>query len=102
MHVTLAEFALPWEKRYPLLFVPGYSPRPWLMLYERQYMRAHFTSPEAAFVFFRGVVEEVLFHQAGAVMTRDQRLASRQFEQNQEFLPLGDHWSFIARCFRPY
>src|SRR5690606_6794007 len=73
--VDFAEFRFPWGKRHALLVVLGYSRLLWVRFYEKQDMRTLFCGLEAAFAFFGGVPEELLFDQMKAVIIRDDRLS---------------------------
>jgi transposase len=82
--VDFAEFRLPWGKRYALLVVLGYSRHMWVGFYEKQDMRTLFLGLEAAFRFFGGVPEELLFDQMKAVITRDDRLSGGRVKAGLE------------------
>jgi len=99
--VDFAEFRLPWGKRYALLVVLGYSRHMWVGFYEKQDMRTLFAGLEAAFRFFGGVPEELLFDQMKAVITRDDRLSGGRLVTNEEFLRFAAHWGFRPRACRP-
>ncbi|WP_419942116.1 hypothetical protein [Candidatus Palauibacter sp.] len=59
--MDFAHFRFPWGRRYALLVVLGYSRLPWLRFYPRQDMPTLMRGLEAAFGFFGGVPEELLF-----------------------------------------
>lgn len=100
--VDFAEFRFPWGKRYALVVVLGHSRHMYFDYFERQDMRTLFRGIEAAFRFFGGVPEELLFDQMKAVITKDLRLLGGQLVVNQEFLRFAAHWGFKPRACRPY
>lgn len=100
--VDFAEFRFPWGKRHALLVVLGYSRLLWVRFYEKQDMRTLFSGLEAAFAFFGGVPEELLFDQMKAVVIRDDRLSGGRLVENEEFLRFAAHWGFRPRACRPY
>src|SRR5690554_3120341 len=100
--VDFAQVRLPWGVRYGLLVVLGYSRLLWVRFYARQDMRTLFLGLEAAFRFFGGVPEELLFDQMKAVITRDDRLSGGRLVENEEFLRFAAHWGFRPRACRPY
>ena len=58
--IDVAEFRLPWGKRYALLVVLGYSRLMWLQFYTRQTMAVLMGGLEDAFAFFGGVLTDSL------------------------------------------
>jgi len=82
--------------------VLGYSRLLWVRFYEKQDMRTLFCGLEAAFAFFGGVPEELLFDQMKAVIIRDDRLSGGRLVENEEFLRFAAHWGFRPRACRPY
>jgi transposase len=100
--VDFAEFKLPWGKRYALLVVLGYSRLLWLEFHRRQTMEVLMRGLEAAFAYFGGVPEELLFDQLKAVIIDDQRVNGGALLKNAEFLRFAEHWGFTIRACRPY
>lgn len=100
--VDFAHFRFPWGRRYALLVVLGFSRLLWLRFYPRQDMRTLIRGLEAAFHFFGGVPQELLFDQMKSVITRDDRLEGGGLVENAEFLRFAAHWGFRPRACRPY
>jgi transposase len=100
--VDFARFTFPWGVRYALLVVLGYSRLLWCRFYVRQDMGTLIEGLEAAFRYFGGVPQELLFDQMKAVITRDLRLQGGALVRNLEFLRFAHHWSFTPRACRPY
>lgn len=100
--VDFGTFNLPWGRRHALLVVLGYSRLLWLQFFARQTMEVLFRGLEAAFEFFGGVPEELLFDQMRAVITADERDAGGPLVTNTQFLRFAEHWEFRARACRPY
>lgn len=100
--VDFGVFDLPWGRRYALLVVLAYSRLLWLQFYRRQDMESLIRGLEAAFTYFGGVPQELLFDQMRAVVTGDQRGAGGPLILNAEFLRFAEHWGFRARACRPY
>jgi hypothetical protein len=65
-------------------------------------MRTLIDGLEAAFLYFGGVPQELLFDQMRAVITRDLRLEGGGLVRNAEFLRFAHHWGFTPRACRPY
>ena len=57
---------------------------------------------EAAFAYFGGVPQELLFDQMRAVVNEDQRCEGGSLILNGEFLRFAEHWGFRPRACRPY
>jgi transposase len=100
--VDFGTFDLPWGRRYALLVVLGYSRLLWLQFYRRQDMETLIRGLEAAFVYFGGVPQELLFDQMRAVVNDDQRGQGGSLILNAEFLRFAEHWGFRPRACRPY
>jgi transposase len=100
--VDFADFKFPWGRRHALMVVLGYSRLLWLTFYPRQTMRTLMMGLEAAFTYFGGVPQELLFDQLKAVIIEDQRPAGGQLIENPEFLRFAAHWGFRIRACRPY
>jgi transposase len=100
--VDLAHFRLPWGRRYALLVVLGYSRLLWLRFFRRQDMQTLFRGLEAAFEFFGGVPEDLLFDQMRSVIVKDRRHEGGGLVENAEFLRFAHHWGFRPRACRPY
>jgi transposase len=100
--VDFARFRFAWGVRYALLVVLGYSRLLWCRFYLRQDMRTLIDGVEAAFRYFDGVPQELLFDQMKAVITRDLRLEGGALVRNPEFLRFAQHWGFTPRACRPY
>src|SRR5262245_8064797 len=100
--VDFAHFRFPWGVRYALLVVLGYSRLLWCRFAPRQDMATLMDGLEAAFEYFGGVPQEVLFDQLKTVITRDLRLEGGALVRNAEFLRFAGHWSFTPRACRPY
>lgn len=81
---------------------PAYSRLLWLQFYRRQDMESLIRGLEAAFAYFGGVPQELLFDQMRAVVTGDQRGEGGPLILNAEFLRFAEHWGFRARACRPY
>ncbi len=65
--VDFARFRFPWGIQYALLVVLGYSRLLWCRFYPRQDMAAPIDGLEDAFVYFGGVLHQLLFDQMKAV-----------------------------------
>ncbi len=100
--VDFAHFRLPWGRRYALLVVLSYSRHLWVRFYRRQDMRTLFEGLEAAFRFFGGVPQEILFDQMRSVIVEDRRTDGGGLVENIEFLRFAHHWGFRPRACRPY
>lgn len=100
--VDFAHARLPWGLRHGLVVTLGFSRLLWLQFYRRQDMRTLFEGLEAAFHFFGGVPEELLFDQMRSVITRDLRAEGGRLVENAEFLRFARHWGFRPRACRPY
>ena len=100
--VDFARFRFPWGIRYALLVVLGFSRLLWCRFYPRQDMGTLMDGLEAAFAYFGGVPQELLFDQMKAVITRDLRLEGGALVRNGEFLRFAHHWGFTPRACRPY
>lgn len=100
--VDFADFRFPWGKRYALVVVLGYSRMLWVRFFMRKDMRALLDGLEAAFSFFGGVPEEVLFDQMRSVITRDGRVNGEKLVTNAEFVRFAAHYDFKVRACRPY
>ena len=100
--VDFGEFRLPWGKRFALLVVLGYSRMLWFQFYERQTMEVVIRGLEAAFAYFGGVPEELLFDQMKSVIIEDRRAAAGELLRNQEFGRFSNHWGFRIRACRAY
>jgi transposase len=100
--VDFAHFRLPWGRRYALLVVLSYSRLLWVRFYPRQDMPTLFEGLEAAFRFFGGVPQEILFDQMRSVVLRDLRGEDGRLIENAEFLRFAHHWDFRPRVCRPY
>lgn len=100
--VDFGTFDLPWGRRYALLVVLGYSRLLWLQFYRRQDMQSLIRGLEAAFAYFGGVPQELLFDQMRAVVNDDQRGEGGSLILNAEFLRFAEHWGFRPRACRPY
>lgn len=100
--VDFAHTRLPWGTRHGLVVTLGFSRLLWLQFYRRQDMRTLFEGLEAAFQFFGGVPEELLFDQMRSVITRDLRAEGGRLVENAEFLRFARHWGFRPRACRPY
>lgn len=100
--VDVAEFRLPWGKRYALVVVLGYSRLLSLKFYPRQTMTTVVSGLEEAFASFGGVPRELLFDQMKAVILDDQRADGGRLLENPEFLRFAAHWGFRIRACRPY
>ncbi len=102
VQVDFADVRFPWGKRYAFLAVLGYSRLLYLEFVERQTMDAVVRGLEAAFTYFGGVPQEVLFDQMRAVVVSDARPRGGRLLENPEFLRVAAHWSFRIRACRPY
>jgi len=100
--VDFAHFRFPWGVRYALLVVLGYSRLLWCRFSPRQDMATLMDGLEAAFAYFGGVPQELLFDQMKAVITRDLRVEGGALVRNLEFLRFAGHWGFTPRACRPY
>lgn len=100
--VDFAEFRFPWDKRYALLVVLGYSRLLWVAFYPRQTLQTLMRGLEAAFTAFGGVPRELLFDQLRAVVIADERPGGGKLLENPEFLRFAAHWGFRIRACRPY
>lgn len=100
--VDFGTFDLPWGRRYALFVVLGYSRLLWLQFYRRQDMQSLIRGLEAAFAYFGGVPEELLFDQMRAVVNEDRRGEDGPLILNAEFLRFAEHWGFRPRACRPY
>ena len=100
--VDFAEVRFSWGKRYALLVVLGYSRLLWVRFYPRQTMQTVIAGLEAAFAYFGGVPQELLFDQMKAVILEDHRAHGGKLLENPEFLRFAAHWSFRIRACRPY
>ena len=100
--VDFAEVRFPWGKRYALLVVLGYSRLLWIKFYPRQTMQTVIAGLEAAFAYFGGVPQELLFDQMKAVIREDHRAEGGKLLENPEFLRFAAHWGFRIRACRPY
>ena len=100
--VDFAVVRFPWGLRYALLVVLGYSRLLWVRFYPRQTMQTVIAGLEAAFTYFGGVPQELLFDQMKAVILEDQRAEGGKLLENPEFLRFAAHWSFRIRACRPY
>jgi transposase len=101
--VDFGTFKLPWGRRHALLVVLGYSRLLWLQFFARQTMEVLFAGLEAAFQFFGGVPEELLFDQMRTVVTADERgTEGGGLVMNAQFLRFAAHWGFRPRACRPY
>lgn len=100
--VDFAHFRLPWGRRYALLVVLGYSRTLWFQYVPRQDMATLMSGLEAAFHYFGGVPEELLFDQMRSVIVRDLRPEGGALVENAEFLRFAAHWDFRPRACRPY
>lgn len=100
--VDFATFNLPWGRRHALLVVLGYSRLLWWRFFARQTMEALFNGLEAAFTYFGGVPQELLFDQMRSVVIDDERHADGPLILNAEFVRFAEHWGFRPRACRPY
>lgn len=100
--VDFATVRLPWGRRYALLVVLGYSRLLWVQFYPRQTMRTVIDGLEAAFAYFGGVPQEILFDQMRAVILEDARPGGGKLLENPEFLRFAAHWDFRIRACRAY
>ncbi|TVQ41596.1 MAG: IS21 family transposase [Spirochaetaceae bacterium] len=100
--VDFAHFNTPWGKRWALVVVLGYSRFMWVGFFARQTMENLIRGIEAAFAYFGGVAEELLFDQMRAVIVEDQRSSGGRLIENIEFLRFAAHWGFKTRACRPY
>ena len=100
--VDFGTFTLPWGRRHALVVVLGYSRLFWFQFFERQTMDVLIRGLEAAFEFFGGVPQELLFDQMRSVVLSDDRMAGGGLVMNAEFLRFAQHWEFRARACRPY
>lgn len=100
--VDFAHFNTPWGKRWALVVVLGYSRFMWVGFFARQTMENLMRGIEAAFAYFGGVAQELLFDQMRAVIVQDQRSSSGRLIENIEFLRFAAHWGFKTRACRPY
>ena len=100
--VDFGTFTLPWGRRHALLIVLGYSRLLWLQFFPRQTMAVLIRGLEAAFTYFGGVPQELLFDQMRSVVTADGRPDAGGLVMNAEFLRFAEHWGFRARACRPY
>lgn len=100
--VDFADFKFPWGKRYALLVVLGYSRLLWVHYFPRKTTAALYEGLEAAFRFFRGVPQHLLFDQLKNVIQADHRLSGGELLKNEEFLRFAAHWGFGVRACRPY
>jgi len=100
--VDFADVCFPWGKRHAFLAVLGYSRLLYLEFVARQTMEAVVRGLEAAFTYFGGVPQEVLFDQMRAVVIGDDRPRGGRLLENPEFLRVAAHWGFRIRACRPY
>jgi transposase len=100
--VDFATVRFPWGRRYALLVVLGYSRLLWVQFYPRQTMTTVMRGLEAAFAYFGGVPQEILFDQMRAVILEDARPGGGKLLENPEFLRFAAHWGFRIRACRPY
>jgi transposase len=98
--VDFARFTFPWGVPYALLVVLDYSRLLWCRFYPRQDMRTLVSGLEEAFRYFGGVLQEPLFDQMKAVITRD--LRRRCAHPQSPVSAFRAHWDFTPRACRPY
>src|SRR5579859_5444040 len=100
--VDFADVRFPWGKRHAFMAVLGYSRLLYLEFVTQQTMETVIRGLEAAFGYFGGVPQEVLFDQMRAVIVDDQRPRGGRLLENPEFLRVAAHWGFRIRACRPY
>jgi transposase len=100
--VDFADFLFPWGRRYALMVVLGYSRLLWARFFKQKDMRALLEGLEAAFAYFGGVPQELLFDQMRSVITKDGRLNGEKLVTNAEFVRFAAHYDFRVRACRPY
>lgn len=100
--VDFAHFSTPWGKRWALVVVLGYSRFMWVGFFARQTMENLMRGIEAAFAYFGGVAQELLFDQMRAVIVEDQRNSGGRLIENIAFVRFANHWGFKTRGCRPY
>ena len=100
--VDFASVGLPWGRRQVLVVVLGYSRMLWFQSYPRQTMGVLLRGLEAAFAYFGGVPEELLFDQMKSVVLEDRRGSGGGVLRNQEFARFARHWDFRVKVCRPY
>ncbi len=100
--VDFADFRFPWGKRYALLVVLGFSRLLWVRYFPRKTTGALYEGLEAAFRFFGGVPQHLLFDQLKNVILDDRRLEGGELLKNEEFLRFAAHWGFDIRACRAY
>jgi len=100
--VDFGTFNLPWGRRHALLVVLGYSRLLWLRFFPRETMETLIRGLEAAFEYFGGVPQELLFDQMRSVVNDDGRDFGGPLILNAEFVRFAEHWGFRPRACRPY
>jgi hypothetical protein len=73
-----------------------------VQFYLRETMQVLMRGLEAAFTYFGGVPQELLFDQLKAVIADDDRPNGGKILENPEFLRFAAHWGFRIRACRPY